>query len=425
MKAIIEPGNTHGTITAPPSKSMTQRAYAAALLHSGTTTIHNTGNSDDEAAALRLIQQLGAHFSLSDEGNRMVITSNGLIRASGDINCGESGLCARLFAPIAALSSDWVTITGTGTLLTRKMEGFAEVFATLGVAMNGFNGVLPLHMRGPMQARSFKLDASGGSQLLSGLLLAISSCAREAVCISVTGLKSRPYIDLTLEMLAHFGKPVAHRNYREFVVDPSLFTHQDHRAVTIEGDWSSAAYALVAAAIGGEITIQNLNTESLQADRAILGVLAAAGASVSSTADSVSVKRSLMHAFDFYATHCPDLFPALAILAACCEGESSIRGVHRLFNKESNRVESITQMLLDFAVPFSVEDDTLFVTGVHSLQGTVIDTYHDHRIVMAAAIGALRANGPVEIPGAEAVNKSYPAFFEDLILCGVRCNFID
>jgi 3-phosphoshikimate 1-carboxyvinyltransferase len=132
-----------------------------------------------------------------------------------------------------------------------------------------------------------------------------------------------------------------------------------------------------------------------------------------------------MVSFEFDATDCPDLFPVLSVLAACCRGESYIRGVHRLFTKESNRAESIGEMLENFDVPYAIEDDTLAITGVKKLRGTVIDAHNDHRIAMAAAIGALRAGSRVDIVGAEAVNKSYPAFFNDLQLCGARCNFID
>jgi 3-phosphoshikimate 1-carboxyvinyltransferase len=418
MKAIVHAGYVNGSITAPPSKSHTQRAYAGALLHTGATVVHNAGHSADEDAALLVIQQLGAKVNV---GEHIEILSTGVKPVSGIISCGESGLAARLFTPVAALYDGNVEVGGAGSLLRRPMDGFADVLPALNVSVGGFTGYLPFSVRGPLQGRSIQINAAAGSQFLSGLLFAISAAAKEAVTIEVANLKSKPYIDLTLSVLAHFGKSVTHHNYKQFYIDPSLYVHKEAIDISIEADWSSAAFLLVAGAIAGNIVVRNVAIDSTQADRAILDVLATAGAEIKSGDNYISVTKKRLQAFDFDATDSPDLFPILSVLAACCMGESSIAGVHRLFYKESNRVESITEMLQDFAVPFSVEDDTLFITGVPQLQGTVIDAYSDHRIVMAAAVGALCANGPVEIAGAEAVNKSYPAFFKDLTLCGGKC----
>ena len=423
MQATIEPGNISGIIVAPPSKSITQRAFAAALLHTGNSIITNAGHSDDEQAALLIIQQLGANV-ISQTKEQIEICSKGVDPVSERINCGESGLSARLFTPIASLSGKAVTIDGSGSLLHRPMHGFQEVFQLLDVSIAGFNKHLPCTVQGPLQARDIVLDAENGSQFLSGLLFAYSSCTKEQVVIKVNGLKSKPYIDLTLDVLQLFGKKITHSDYREFYIDPSLFSYPDPVAIKIEADWSSAAYMLVAGAIAGSVTVRNLNTDSRQADRAILQVLDLAGATMIIDDDSVTVNRRPLRAFEFDATHCPDLFPALAILAAFCDGQSYIAGIHRLFDKESNRAESISEMLENFDVPFSLEDDMLCITGVRKLQGTVIDSYHDHRIAMAAAVGALRAGARVDIAHAGAVNKSYPAFFEDLISCGVKCNLL-
>ncbi len=424
MQATINAGNISGIVTAPSSKSITQRAFAAALLHTGKTIVHHAGASDDEMAALNIIRLLGAAI-VTQTTDTIEITSAGVHPVSDHISCGESGLSARLFTPIAALSSRAITMQGEGSLLHRPMFGFPEVLSSLGVLVSNFKGYLPVTISGPLQASPIKINVENGSQFLSGLLFAYSSCAKEPVAIEVTGLKSLPYIDLTLDVLRRFGKPITHENYRLFHIAPSLFTYPDTVTINIEGDWSSAAYFLVAGAIAGSVTVRNLNMDSKQADSAILHVLRDAGAKVVTVDNAVSVTRARMHAFEIDATHCPDLFPALAILAACCDGESYIGGVHRLFHKESNRAESISEMLENFGVPFSLEGDSLCITGVRKLQGTVIDPYHDHRIVMAAAIGALRAGGPVDITHAVSVNKSYPGFFADLASCGISCKLSD
>ncbi len=422
MQVTVGQGSIKGVVIAPPSKSAAQRAFAGALLHRGRTIISNAGHSDDEQAALNIIQQLGVKI-IAQSKETTEIESRGVAPVSDRINCGESGLSARLFTPIAALSDKAVTVEGGGSLLQRPMGGFSDVLPALNVKVSGFSGTLPITVQGPLQAIPIMISAEDSSQFLSGLLFAYCAAAKERVCITVAGLKSKPYIDLTLEVLRHFGWPVTHRDHKEFCIDPTLFSHTDTVTVNVEGDWSSAAGLLVAGAISGEVCISNLSVTSKQADIAILEVLHKAGASLVTAGNAVTVNRSPLRAFEFDATDCPDLFPVLSILAACCNGESYITGVHRLFHKESNRAESITEMLENFAVPFSIEDDALCITGVRKLRGTVIDAYHDHRIVMAAAIGALRANGPVTINEAEAVNKSYPGFFGDLISCGVQCNF--
>jgi 3-phosphoshikimate 1-carboxyvinyltransferase len=426
MNATIEPGSIGGIIKAPPSKSMTQRAYAAALLHKGKTIIYHAGSSDDELAALHVIQQLGAKvletdLPMLDSAAILSVTSNGVQPVSGSIACCESGLAARLFTPIAALSARAITIEGKGSLLQRPMTGVEEALQQLQVGLQGFNGHIPYTVTGPIVPSNIKINAADGSQLLSGLLFALCNAATQPITIEVTGLTSRPYIDMTLDVLNIFGKPVANDNYKTFHIDPAKFTHLEQREITVEGDWSGAAAMLVAGAIAGEVTVSNLNINSKQADVVILDVLRKARATVTVEGDSVKVARSNLRGFDFDATNCPDLFPVLSVLAACCGGESNITGVHRLFHKESNRAESISEMLMSFDVPYSIEDDVLCITGVRKLQGTVIDSFHDHRIVMAAAIGALRAGSRVDILNADAVNKSYPAFFTSLALCGGSC----
>ncbi len=418
MRTIISPGKIKGIIHAPSSKSMTQRAFAAALLQHGTTTIYFAGNSDDEKSALHIITQLGARI-ISQSPGKLIIESKGVVPVTDTINCGESGLAARLFTPIASLAASPVSITGIGSLLKRPMYGFNQALTSLGISVHNFNGYLPVTVHGPLESLSFQLNAANGSQFLSGLLFAVAYSAKELVTIEVADLKSKPYIDLTLEMLRNAGKPIAHDNYTSFYIDPALFTAKENLEITVEGDWSGAANFLVAAAIAGEVTINNLSTATKQADVALLNVLRLAGATVQTDGKEVTVAAAPLNSFHFDATHCPDLFPCLAILAACCNGDSEIKGIHRLHDKESNRIESIAEMLQNFAVPFSLEDDAFCITGVRQLQGTIIDSYNDHRIVMAASIGALRANGPVDIVQSEAVHKSYPSFYNDLSLCGV------
>jgi 3-phosphoshikimate 1-carboxyvinyltransferase len=422
MIITVNPGQLRGSIVAPPSKSCTQRAFAGALLAAGNTRIVNYGTSADEKAALQIITDMGAAITTVDK-NVLDIQSNFPANSSNNVFCGESGLAARLFLPIAALSAHPVTISGKGSLLRRSVADSLRLLRECGVAVSANNSTLPVSVCGPLLARNLTLNAPDSSQTLSGLLFALSFCAKEPITLAVTDLKSKPYIDLTLDILNQFGKPISHNNYSEFYINPADFIVQKQRQINVEGDWSSAAFFLAGAALGGEVTVSGLNNQSAQADRAIMQVLEDIGATVTVIDDAVTVTANFHKYFEFDATDCPDLFPVLAVLAACCRGESYISGVHRLFDKESNRVESITEMLECFGVQFSVEEDIMAIRGQRSLNGTVIDSYDDHRIVMAAAIGALRAVSRVDILNAESHQKSYPAFFTDLAGCNVQVSY--
>lgn len=424
MQVTIEPGHINGTVKAPPSKSMMQRACAAALLHHGTTTILYPGYSNDNKAALRVIEHLGAKIVRQTEDS-ITIESNGIHPVADHIDCAESGLAARLFIPIAALSNTALTISGHGSLLTRPMDEFATLLPQLGVQLSNFNGHLPVTLQGPLQAKSILVDGSLSSQYLSGILFALAFSTTAPLTIEVHQLKSKPYIDLTLDILNRFGKTITHNNYETFYIDPAQFEEKKDITITIEGDWSNAAYWLVAGATIGDVFIQDLHISSLQADKKIAEVLTLAGANVQYHETGVHITTSAMQGFEFDATDCPDLFPALSILAAKCNGESYITGIHRLWHKESNRIESITEMLHQFGIMYSIEDDAICVRGRSKFDYATIDSYNDHRIAMAAAIGALHAKAPVTIIGAEAVNKSYPDFFKTLISLGVSVNIQD
>lgn len=424
MKAVIKPCfNIDGTAVAPSSKSMMQRACAAALLRKGTTTIHHYGvRSDDEQAALNIIEQLGADISIDDDN--IIVTSNGVHPNSDAITCGESGLSSRLFTLIAALSDKEITITGNGSLLSRPMDTILKILPELEVSVNADSNTLPITLKGPLKPKDITIDGSLSSQFLSGLLFAYAYSVTEPTTIQVTDLKSRPYIDLTLKTLKKAGADITHTDYTSFTIAPITNAPQN-LLLSIEPDWSNAAPLLVAGAIAGGITINNLAHKSLQADRVIMDVLTKAGALVAVNRHRTIVSRGELEAFSFDATHCPDLFPILAILAGLCEGESRIKGLHRLIHKESNRIESITDMLMNFGVFFSVEDDELVIEGTDIFEYATINAYNDHRIVMAAAIAALRAKGAVTIIGAEAVNKSFPDFFNSLSSLGIAIELSD
>ena len=441
MKVSISPSTLKGTVTAPASKSAMQRACALALLHNGETILSNPGKSNDDLAAIDIIQKLGALVQINnvvhpDSFGEELIINNVKTRAhDSEINCGESGLSIRMFAPIAALSSSSITITGEGSLLQRPMNFFDEIFPQLGVEIISNNGKLPIKIKGPLQPKDITIDGSLSSQFLTGLLMAFAKATTSTVTITVTDLKSKPYIDLTLQMMKHFGYEVANDNYERFVIQSSFLDSARNskpipstslRAYTVEGDWSGAAFLLVAGAITGEITVKGLDIFSTQADKAILQALMMTGANLSVTEKEIIVSPPIANtckAFHFNATDCPDLFPPLVALAAYCEGTSVIEGVSRLTHKESNRAITLQQEFEKMGVEISLQDDMMLIKG-GSVKGAVVHSHHDHRIAMACAVAALKAEGSTTIEEAGAVNKSYPVFFEDLKMLGAAVSLL-
>jgi len=439
MKVIIQPSTLSGTILAAASKSSMQRACAAALLSKGTSVVHNPGHSNDDKAALDIIKRMGAIWKI--DGEDLIIDSSKFLVSSqvstpnggGDpiaiglekagINCGESGLSIRMFTPLVALSEKEITINGEGSLLTRPMDFFDEILPKLRVSIQSNNGKLPLKIKGPLQPKNIEIDGSLSSQFLTGLLMAFAASDAKDVSIRVNNLKSKPYVDLTLDVMKQFGMNVPeNRNYEEFYFssepthDSPLTTHD----YTVEGDWSGAAFLLVAGVIAGSIKVRGLDLLSTQADKAIVEALMKANASIAMDTKGIQLHATEMNAFEFDATDCPDLFPPIVALASYCKGETRIKGVSRLAHKESNRGLTLQEEFGKMGVKIELLDDTMIVHGGKGVKGAVVHSHHDHRIAMACAVAALKAEAETIIEEAQAVNKSYPDFYEHLESLGAK-----
>ncbi len=419
MKVTISPSPVSGIIRAPRSKSDMQRACAAALLHQGVTRIVDPGRSNDDLAALDVIGKLGA--VVDDKGDEIFIKSDGVNPVHQNIHCGESGLGIRMFTPIAALSDKTLSIGGTGSLVSRPMGFFDEIFPQLQIDIQSNAGKLPLNIKGPLKPASIEVDGSLSSQFLTGLLMAYSAAGASGVTIHVKDLKSKPYIDLTLSVLKSFQMkvPTVHE-YETFVFDEGPhqqpvgeFTYQ------VEGDWSGAAFLFVAGAVAGEIKIAGMREDSVQADKKILEAIKDAGAELAFAQNEYRVAPAPLKSFNFDATECPDLFPPLVALAAYCEGVTAIKGVSRLAHKESNRALTLQDVFGKMGINIELDGDMMFVHGGGGLESAEVSSHHDHRIAMAAAVAALKASGPVQIQDAEAINKSYPEFYQHLEKLGV------
>lgn len=413
MRVSISPSVIKGAVTANPSKSAMQRAVAAALLAKGKTVIHNPGLSNDCLAALEVAENLGAVVKRGEE--TIEITGKGVQPLHEEINCGESGLGIRMFTPVAALSEKTITINGHGSLVTRPMHFFEEVLPQLGVQIKSRDGKLPLEIRGPLQANNVTIDGSLSSQFLTGLLMAFGAVADKAA-ITVKDLKSKPYIALTLQIMEHFGVKVRQENFEVFHFD----SKQSYRPVeyTVEGDWSGAAFLLVAAAVAGKAEVHHLNTQSAQSDKAIMEALEKAGAEILPGVFTMIIAKKELKPFELDATDCPDLFPPLVALAANCKGVTRIKGVSRLAHKESDRGLTLQQEFGKMGIRIDLEGDDMFVHGGTGIKGATVHSHNDHRIAMACAVAALTADGPVTVENAEAINKSYPEFYDHIATLG-------
>jgi 3-phosphoshikimate 1-carboxyvinyltransferase len=431
VKVEIKPSIIKGNLVAPTSKSSMQRACAAALLHYGETIISNPGKSNDDLAALDIIQKLGAVVSMQKDGSISVVSNNNFTPlGDGGINCGESGLSIRMFTPIAALSNQAITINGTGSLLKRPMDFFDEIFPQLGIAVESNKGMLPIKIKGPLEPKDITIDGSLSSQFLTGLLFAFAKAATHPVIITVINLKSKPYIDLTLQVMKHFGYTIENNNYESFAIKPLNQLTNKLVNYTVEGDWSGGAFLLVAGAIAGKIVVKGLDPFSTQADKAILQAIIASGATISIEEKQIEIAPPVtgltaLKPFHFNATDCPDLFPPLVALAAYCNGTSVIEGVSRLAHKESNRGLTLQEEFAKMGVEIILQDDLMMIKGGEGLKGAAVHSRHDHRIAMACAVAALKATGETTIDEAEAINKSYPDFYEHLQLLNADVSLIN
>lgn len=410
---FVSPSSVIGELKAPSSKSLMQRAVAAALLTNGKTTLLNPSYSEDCKASIDIIKKLGA--SVVEEKKGLIIVS-GMKNFSHDdkisLNCRESGLCLRMFSAIAGLLNNRIILTGEGSLHSRPVTMIEQTLAEFGVNSRTKNGFIPIEIKGPYRGTVAHIDGSLGSQFLTGLLMALPVVKHDSK-LFVSELTSKPYIDITLELLNDFGIEIKNENYKIFYIKGN----QQYKQVeySIEGDWSSAAFMLVAGAIAGSVRVSGLKVDSKQADRKILEVLKMTGAIINVSNSFIEVEKNVkpLKPFKFDATHCPDLFPPLVALACNCEGKSVIFGVNRLIYKESDRAIALREEFNSIGANVVIQGDVMAVKG-KKLKGGEISSHNDHRVAMALAIAALTSLKGVQVNDSSCVNKSYPDFFEDL-----------
>lgn len=408
MKQVIRPCLISGTIQIPASKSDSQRAILCAALGQGTSTLTGFGKSDDEQAMLHAVVEMGAKVTrISD--SEIKITGITKLPENLELSAGESGLGLRLLTCVASSFNQKITLNGSGSLLSRPMNFFDEVLPKFGCTVSTNQGFLPVEVEGPLDGADLEVDGSLSSQFISGLLMALPR-SKQSSSLTVLEMKSGPYIQMTISTLKQFGVVVENEKNVFKVSGNQSYQATEYR---IESDWSSASYWLVAAALGHSISVSGLNMRSLQADKALLEALMHAGCKISFEEQQIRVDGSEIRPFEFDATDCPDLFPALVVLAAKCNGITKIRGVKRLVHKESDRGVALRSEFAKMGLRIDLEDDIMLIHGTGKLNGAEVDSHHDHRIAMCLGIAGSIALGETILTNSESVAKSYPDFWKD------------
>ena len=386
MNVTITPGPLAGTITPPPSKSQAHRLLIAAALGTGESHIENLAHSQDIDATLRCMAALKA-------------PGDGL----PELDCGESGSTLRFLIPVALALRGGGKFTGRGRLMERPQEPYFVMFREKGISYEQKDGTLTV--RGRLTPEDYTLPGDVSSQFVTGLLYALPLLKGDSRILLTTPLESRGYIDMTLDALEQFGVRAVCDGDRTFRV-PGNQTYQP-RDLTIEADWSNAAFWYAAQFVGCDLEIQGLNAFSAQGDMRIVPYF---------------VKLQAKGPVDLDVSQCPDLVPPLAAMAALRGGETTrIVNAARLRIKESDRLAAVTQVLNALGGRVEEYEDHLVIHGRERLAGGVtVSGHNDHRIAMMAAIAAIRCKGPVTITGAECVKKSYPDFWEDYRSLGGR-----
>lgn len=387
----------NGQLQAPASKSHGQRLVILAALSAPYCSIENLGSDNDTKAMSAAVQ---------------LIKNSSNPKESISISVGESGFALRSLAFVAAAFFDSYELTGKGTLLTRHQWATIRVLEQLGLSVSHQNGLLPIVVNGSITNTQLEIDASEGSQFVSGLFLLAAKYPGNWQ-ISIKELSSRPYFEMTLAALREFGFQYERSNdVFSFVGNQMLSCPQ----AKVEGDWSSVAAHLVGAAIQGKIRVSGLNQQSLQPDKNLLSALEQFGATCKWENSELLIKNSKDKTpFDFDCTQQPDLFPVLVVLACAANGKSSIKGIHRLKNKESDRLQAMCEAMSKWGIRYEIIEQVILIHGTGSIATAQIETYHDHRIVMAGCVASLLSTEGQEIDNVSAIEKSYPGFVADFL----------
>ncbi len=409
-------GRIEGTVTPPSSKSFTHRAIILAALSKGKCQIDNPLISFDTMATVDAMRSMGADIKIEDG---TIHVSSGTSHApERTIDVLNSGTTMRLVTGIAATFDSAVTLTGDESIQRRPMGPLLEALSEMGVECTSKDGNPPVTVKGPLSGGKVRIDGSMSSQFVSSLMIA-SPLAHMSTDIHVEGeLVSRPYADITLSMMRYFGADITETGYG-YRIGNVPYTPRDY---IVPSDYSSAAFPLVAGALGGRVTVRNMDPGSKQGDRRIVDILEDAGMEIIREKDTITcVRTGRPRPLDIDMSDIPDLFPIVSVLLSVADGESRLHGAPHLRFKESDRIQLTTDMITALGGDITGTDDGCIIRGVERLQGGKVVHDGDHRMFMSAAVASLICDGAVIMDDDSCWNVSYPGFIEEMESLGLRC----
>lgn len=404
----VEPSQLNGTVAIPPSKSDVHRAIICAALSRGKCVISPVDLSEDIKATIGCVETLGAKINISN-GVLTIDGSEMFMENYYELFCNESGSLLRFIIPVVSAFGVSATFTGAGRLPERPIGIYLDCLPKAGVKCTTNSG-LPLTVEGQLQAGEFEIPGNVSSQFITGLLFALPLLKEDSKIILTSPLESVAYVDITINVMRKFGVIIDATDYGYFVKGNQSYTPQNY---TTEGDWSNAAFFMVAAAIKGDVTVTGVDNNSAQGDREIAEILKSFGAKVEFTDNGVRVQKANLKATTIDARQIPDLVPILAVCATFAEGTTHITGAQRLRIKESDRLSAIANAINELGGKVVEEPDGLVITGVEALKGGKVLGVNDHRIVMAMSVAGLMATDTVTITDMESIKKSFPNYFNE------------
>lgn len=421
MNIRLKPCRFCGEVTAISSKSDAHRLLIASALSDRLTFISCNARSADITATVNCLNSLGADTKFVDGGISVKPIKEK--RKSAVLDCNESGSTIRFLLPVAAALGTNAEFTGGGRLPERPLSPLREQMEAHGVVFSPIN-VFPVKISGEMTSGEFTIKGNISSQFITGLLFALPLLNGNSIINVIPPVESRPYIDMTLNTLKKFGITVTEENNSFFI--PGGQKYASPGTVESEGDWSNSAFFLTAGAVSGRVTVTGLDVSSVQGDKQILTILKEMGAEITVEQGSITVKKGDLHGINIDARNIPDLVPIISVAAAAAnDGETVITGAERLKIKESDRLTAVYESLKALGVDISKTDDGLVINKTGIVGGGAVSGYNDHRMVMALSVLSAVSSGDIILRGAEAVNKSYPNFFEDFSSLGGSYNVIN
>lgn len=400
--------SVQGEITVPPSKSYAHRALIALALSGGKGVVRPVDLSMDIMATLKCLEDLGVDFFIREKEVHMDARGFGN-RRDRVLKPEESGSTLRFFIPITLLFDEVYEFRGSTNLMKRPLTVYEELFQDLDVTLYR-DSMESLVVKGKLLPGHFSMRGDVSSQFISGMLFVLPLLDGDSTLTITGNLESAGYVAMTLRVMEDFGVFVEREGNTFFVKGNQAYKARDYE---VEGDYSQGAFFMAAAALAGEVDIKGLSHDSVQGDREIVRILEKMGVDALPTENGYKVKKSDLQGIDVEISDIPDLTPVLGVLLALSKGGGKLKNCRRLRYKESNRIESTIELIRSLGGHAELDDEDIVIEGCEMLRGGTVDTYHDHRIVMASAVASLRCKESVKILGYEAVNKSYPEFFGD------------